>query len=283
MIKLSILKDPFRYQIDFLSTEIKYPVQILFVAKDCTIIWQTQVDTPFTWVQGPPSTDLDVRILDNNGNLIFKYDWIFNDMSDIVEKKFIHWCRNFMTNFAKKPKGVVIGSNSGVDGEWVEANTQNLIGDTLLIEHDLKSFLSLISKYSQDSKFSFRQCFVNDSEGEFYFNIDNVGKIIDSVNVFDNSNLQSDIPYHTIRSKSFKISNILESNPDWIQIDAKGKDYKIIEDLDSTVLSKLGFIIWKHLHLSESETKLIHQKLNNFGFSIINGNGYTSCAYKFLS
>lgn len=279
MINLKILKDPTRFHLDFLLGT-NYPVKVYFVNKNGTISWQTEIPGPGMWSQGPPSINLNIRILDKNDDLVFSYNSIYNQFSDVVEKEFINWCRNFITIHGKKPTGLAIGTNDGSTGEWVEAYNQDLIGETLLIEPNLNSFLQLTNRYSGLKIFSFKKCVVGEIDGEVNF-YTNEQQTFEAGSLIQEHYLKYDKNINTITIKSFTPKTLIGNKiPDWIHIDAEGYDGKIILLLEDEILSKLEFILWEHVHLKKEESELINQKLNNFGFNIIKGEGFNTCAFK---
>lgn len=280
MINFTILENPIRYHIDFISSELKYPLNIYFINKRGDIFWQTQINSQNTWVQSPPSTTLDVRVIDSDGDVVFSYDWIYNQLCDIVEKKFIDWCRNFITNFRNKPTGIVIGTNDGSEGEWVVAHKQHLIGETLLIEPNLNSFLTLTTKYSENENFSFKRCAISETDGEVDF-YTNESETLESSSLLEDHYLKHKQEFKIVKVRSFSPNTLLNDNlPDWIHIDAEGYDAKIILMIDDDKLSKIKFLMWEHIHISNELSEKINHKLNNIGFEIIKGDGYNSCAYK---
>lgn len=88
MIEFNFLENPNRIHIDF-SKNINYPIDVFFTSPSGKVIWQTSLSYP-SWVEGPPGLkETDIRVIDNNGDLIFSHNWTFNSNSDIVEKEFI--------------------------------------------------------------------------------------------------------------------------------------------------------------------------------------------------
>lgn len=280
MIKLKILNNPSRFHLDFLPGDINYPVKVFFLNKNGTISWQTQVENHGIWVQGPTTIDLNIRILDKNDDLVFLYDSIYSELSDVVEKTFINWCRSFIASNGIKPTGLAIGTNDGAFGEWVEAYNQNLIGTTLLVEPNLNAFLQLTTRYSNSQIFKFKKCAVSDVDGEVVFYTD--PKQTSEVSSLSHEHcLKHNYNFDSITVKSFTPKTLIGNNiPDWIHIDAEGYDGKIILLFDDEILNKTKFILWEHLHLKTEESELIFQRLNNFGFQIIKGSAYNTCAFK---
>jgi FkbM family methyltransferase len=228
----------------------------------------------------PNSRGLDVRIIDVNGDIIFNKPWSLNSKSDICEIEFIKWCQDFYFNYGYKPNGVVIGSHNGSTGEWVESYKQNLIGNTLLIEPNLKPFDKLVSNYQHDNRFKFKKIVVSESDDFVDFYTDENSESESSSLIKDNllKNVTSLIS-HKIKSTS--PNNILDNfDSDWLHIDAEGYDAKILLMINDKHLNNLKFIIWEHIHLNDDIKIKLKEKLELFGFKVTVGLEYNSFAIK---
>ena len=93
-------------KLNFNSPSLNYPVKVFFTTKSGIIIWSTIISYHNTWCSLPSSRGLDVRVIDNSGNLILNHIWDENVYSDICELKFLEWCRFFISQENKKPKGI---------------------------------------------------------------------------------------------------------------------------------------------------------------------------------
>ena len=52
------------------STNINYPIDVFFTLSSGKVFWQTSLSHP-GWVEGPPGLkESDIRVVDNNGDLI---------------------------------------------------------------------------------------------------------------------------------------------------------------------------------------------------------------------
>lgn len=275
--------DPYCIKLEFNSDKLNYPLNIYFTTHNSSngeIRWETEIGGVNMWCSGPPEKGLDVKVIDSNGDIIFKYDWVFNESSDIVEKIFIKWCRNFIKNNGIKPKGIVIGTCDGVTGEWVEAYNQNLIGECLLIEPNIKPLLSLIYRYQNDSRFKFKKCVIGESNDIVDFFTDDSGTS-ECSSLLESNYLKHHDTYKKLKVKSFNPNYIFNNNEsDWLHIDAEGYDGKILLLLNDYVLNKLQFIIWEHIHLDDETSVIIKEKLQKFGFKIEVGQDYNTCAYR---
>jgi FkbM family methyltransferase len=252
---------------------------VYFATKNI-IVWETIIETPNTWCCLPYSRNLDVRVIDNNGDLILNKMWSFNSKSDICEIEFIKWCQNFYFVNGYKPNGVVIGSHNGTTGEWVESYKQSLIGDVLLVEPNIKPFNQLVSNYQHDSKFTFKNVAISEHDGFINFFTDGNSDSESSSLILDNllKNTNSSI-CHKIRSVT-PDNLFIDFTPDWLHVDAEGYDAKILLMINDDYLHKLKFIIWEHIHL-DSEIKIkLKEKLELFNFKVIVGLDYNTFATK---
>jgi FkbM family methyltransferase len=266
-------------KIDFLSEKLNYPLSVYFAVSN-KIIWKETIRTSNTWCSLPSSRGLDVRVLDNKGDLIFNKFWSPNSKSDTCEIEFIRWCQDFYFNKGYKPRGVVIGSHNGSTGEWVEAFKQNLIGNTLLIEPNILPFNQLVSTYQHDNRFSFKNSVVSEHSGLVDFFTD------DSLNSEASSLIKDNLLKNSQTAVVHKVNStppieIFDNFPaDWLHIDAEGYDAKILLILSDDHLNKLEFIIWEHIHLDD-ETKIkLREKLELSGFSVTPGLEYNTFATK---
>ena len=266
-------------RIDFVDSNLNYPLNVFFASKN-VIIWQTTITTSNEWCSLQYSRNLDIRIIDNNGDLILNKTWSFNSNSDVCEIEFIKWCQDFYFINGYKPNGVVIGSHNGSIGEWVEAYKQNLIGNSLLVEPNMKSFNQLVSNYQHDNKFTFKNVVVSESNEYVDFFTDPDSESESSSLILDNL-LKNTDTFISHKIKSTTPNNLFTNfTPDWLHIDAEGYDGKILLMIGDEYLHKLKFIIWEHIHLDE-ETKIkLKQRLDLFNFETSVGLEYNSFAIK---
>jgi FkbM family methyltransferase len=266
-------------KIDFLSENLNYPLTVYFTSTNI-LIWETTIKISNSWCLLPNSRNVDIRIIDNNGDLILNKMWLFNSKSDTCEIEFIKWCQNFYHINGYKPNGVVIGAHTGVSGEWAESYKQNLIGNTLLIEPNLKPFDKLVSNYQHDNRFKFKKIVVSESDDFVDFYTDENSESESSSLIKDNllKNVTSSIS-HKIKSTS--PNNILDNfDSDWLHIDAEGYDAKILLMINDKHLNNLKFIIWEHIHLNDEIKLKLKEKLELFGFKVMVGLEYNSFAIK---
>ena len=281
MIHFEILENPFMIYLEFNSPELNYPVDVYFIDQN-GIQWQTKINSSSCWVKGPVNNrELSIRILDYGGDVIFSYDYIFSSLSDAVEKRFISWCRDFIAKRCYKPKGFIIGSHDGRSGEWVQAYSQDLIGDCLIVEPNITPFLLLTYNYKNDSKFTFKNCVISDSDDYVDFYTNDSGDSESSSLIESNYLKHENDGFKKIKVKSYNPNTLLQSDiPDYIHIDAEGYDGNIIMLLNDEILGKVKFIVWEHIHLTDETKVLVDARLTKFGFTIEAGQRFNTCAYK---
>jgi FkbM family methyltransferase len=266
-------------KVEFLSQNLKYPLTVYFTTNNI-IVWKTTINSENTWCSLPNGRNVDIRIIDSNGDLILNKMWLFNSKSDICEIEFVKWCQDFYFKNGYKPSGVVIGAHNGTSGEWVESYKQNLISNTLLIEPNLKPFNKLVSNYQHDNRFKFKNIVVSEFDDfvDFYTdeNLDS-----ESSSLIKNNLLKNNSTSISNKVKSVSPNNILNNfTCDWLHIDTEGYDAKILLMINDEHLNKLKFIIWEHIHLDDEIKLKLKEKLELFGFKITVGLEYNSFAVK---
>ena len=267
-------------RVSFDSDELNYPVKIFFTSQSGNVIWSTLISHSNTWCELPSSRNIDIRVIDNNGEIILNKIWSENFNSDICELKFLDWCKYFISINNKKPKGIVVGAHNGSSGEWVTANNKKLIGSTLLIEPNETPFQQLVTRYQNDFIFSYKNILVSETGGHVDFYTDKNGESESS------SILQSNVTkYHDeiitkkIYSKTLN-DLIIYFEPDWVHLDVEGLDAKLLLSVSDELIQKIKFIIWEDIHLTNEETILLNNKLKNNGFTVLSGYEYNSFAFK---
>ena len=266
-------------KVEFISSDLNYPVKLYFTGEPGSIRCIHEVSGPGNWYIWPYARCQNIRVVDNNGDLIFNKVWKYCENSDIVEIEFINWCRNFIFINGFNPNGIVIGSHNGLGGEWVEAYKQDLIGNTLLIEPNMVPFHQLVSNYQSDSRFSFKQVVISESNGFVDFYTDSDGSS-ESSSLIKNNILKNHNESSKKSVKSLTPGDIFNNNIQWLHIDAEGYDARIILLIEDEYMNNLKFIIWEHIHLSDDEKENLKLKLESLGFRIAVGKDYNTFAIK---
>ena len=261
-----------------------FPLTAYFcVSGPGSIFWSCSLKDKGHWCSYPYARGMDVRILDFSGEIIFNLPWESEVHGDIIERKFIDWCRYFKGKNRYKAPGMVIGAHRGF-GEWEAAYNQDLIGECLLIEPNDSPFHSLVSRFQKDAKFSYKKCLVSESGGELEFFTNESGDSESSSLSLDHLSKSPGIEEKKIVSKkiqSFTVESLLEGREiKWIHIDAEGYDYKIILSIPDNILDKVDFIIWEHLFINDEDTSSLRNFFEQRGFITIEGSSYNSCAFK---
>ena len=266
-------------KVEFTSPYLNYPVKLYFTGETGSIQSVFEIGGPGNWYIWPYARNQNIRVVDNNGELILNKVWKYCENSDIVEIEFINWCRNFIFDNGVNPNGVVIGSHNGLSGEWVEAYKQDLIGNTLLIEPNIVPFHQLVSNYQSDSRFSFKQVVISESNGFVDFYTDNDGSS-ESSSLIQSNILKNHNESSKKTVKSLTPSDIFNNDVQWLHIDAEGYDARIILLIEDEYINNLRFIIWEHIHLSEEEKEYLKLKLESSGFRVFVGKEYNTFAIR---
>jgi FkbM family methyltransferase len=280
-IEISYVKNGnnLKSNVTFTSPNLNYPVKVYFIIYG-TDIWNVDITSSGMWCELPNSRNVDIRVIDNNGDLILNKIWEHNSNSDTVEIEFLKWCRDFHNKKSYKPCGVVIGSHSGVSGEWVEAYNSNLIGKTLLIEPNIVPFNKLVSNYQSDSRFSFLKSVVSESDDfvDFYTNENGDSE---SSSLIESNLLKSSDNSFKNKVKSISPKSIFKNyKVNWLHIDAEGYDANILFLISDEDLLKVEFIIWEHIHLTEEVKFNLSNRLQNLGFYVEVGLEYNTFAVR---
>ncbi len=274
-------------KLEFESKEARYPLSVYFF-KNEEIAWSTEIESSGRWCIGPAIRGLDTIVLDIDGNVVFRHDWKSMRIHESVEKAFLDWCGRFSLSEGRLPKGIVIGACDGISGEWVSAYEEGLIGDCLLIEPNAKPFLSLLKRYGKDGRFSFRKVAVGDMDGFADFYTDESERVESSSlsETHFKKHMHSNNRYSSESMKKISVrcvgaQSLLKDNPcDWIHIDAEGYDADIIGMMRDEDLSRIGFLIWEHSHISSEKESELERQLSSLGFELFKGEDSNSCAIK---
>ena len=150
----------------------------------------------------------------------------------------------------------------------------------MLIEPNEKPFQQLITKYQNDTKFTFKNFLVSETGGlvNFYTN-ENEDSETSSILNHHFEKWYSKVITKKVFSKTID-ELLIEFSPDWLHIDVEGLDAKLLLSASDNLLSKVKFIIWEDMHLSDEETELLTNKLKNINFNIFVGYEYNSFAIK---
>lgn len=275
-------------KLEFNGQDLRYPLCAYFF-KNEEIVWSTEIKSSGMWCSSPSIRGLDSIVTDIEGRIVFRHEWNTAGIKDSIEEKFKDWCRNFILENGSKPDGIVIGACDGIAGEWVSANNEGLIGKALLIEPNAKPFLSLLKRYGGDGRFSFRKVAVGDSDGFVDFYTDDSERVESSslIESHYRKHMHSNNRYVSESIKKITVRCVTaedlmkEGSFGWMHIDAEGYDARIIDSIDDARLCGFGFLIWEHSHLDAEQRDTLRKKLENIGFSVLEGEDSNSCAYRY--
>ena len=76
-------------KVEFTSPYINYPVKLYFTGESGSIQSVNEVTGPYNWYIWPYARNQNIRVVDNNGDLIFNKVWKYCENSDIVEIEFM--------------------------------------------------------------------------------------------------------------------------------------------------------------------------------------------------
>lgn len=269
-------------KVNFDGNDLNYPLSLYF-SQGANVIWSHKVMGHGTWAAHPNPGNVDIKIVDSVGDLIFNKPYEYgegNITTHTEEIEFIRWCENFIEKNSYRPRGIAIGCNDGNYGEWVTASEMNLIGKTILIEPNPTPFTSLVYRYQKDPRFSFKNCVVSKENGivKFYTNPEG--------NSGASSLLENHVTHHGLEAVEKEVISVnpndmlKEFECDWIHMDVEGMDSDIICLIDNENLENIGLIMWENIHLSNSQKSDVESKLKSIGFEIFHGSGYNSIATK---
>ena len=286
-LELEYGKDPegnVSCRIEVTDEFLLFPLNVYFChSGPGTIFWSCVLEGKGHWCSYPHARDMDIRILDSSGEILFNLPWDSEIHGDLVELKFIEWCRNFKGKNRYKAPGMVIGAHKGF-GEWENAYNQDLIGQCLLIEPNDSPFHALVSRFQKDDRFSYKKCLVSESGGNMDFFTNSEGDSESSSISLDHLSKSPGIEEGKIVSKkiqSFTVESLSEGREiKWIHIDAEGYDYKIILSIPDKILKVVDFLIWERLFISEEDSSSLDDFFRERGFVTLEGKGYNSCAFR---
>lgn len=232
-------------------------------------IWSHSIDAG-TWVVWKGGdTPFNLKMFDNQNNLIYQKFYSLEDMDDL------HKIFNLYTEMNKNTKGIVIGSHDGTFGHWIKPVIDGKT-NCLLVEGSRKQFMRLFENYNKLNNCTFiNEIVTNDGEDVVWFSGDQ--GFTDSV---EKSTLELYLEKDKINSekrKTISINHLIEKYEyqdfDWLHTDVEGYDDKLIMSLN--YFPKI--IIFENAHVKrmdnydELEYFLINKnyKLIDFGFDTL--------------
>jgi FkbM family methyltransferase len=220
--------------------------------------WYTRIFDSM-WATFPDNEMNDVEITDNQGKLIYKYEWNVLEHGSIFYKSLYYYCKQILST-GKKPKGLAIGTHDGEFGEWVPVALEQL-SDIVLIEGSKKQYDKLCENY-KDKGFELMNQIVTPEGGEVEFFEGGKG--------YTNSVVESVIrsweteEINSSKRTSISINELIEEKFqgkfDWLHLDIEGLDAKLIMAIEEKYLPK--FIIFEDNNFNQEQRDEIYKYLS---------------------
>ncbi len=190
----------------------------------------------------------------------------------------------------KKTKGVIIGSNDGIEGEYVFPFLKECYSKLLFVEGSPVVFERLKENYKKYSNVQFLNEVITPNGGEVIFY-----EATDAISEGEtNSILKEHIEnfvgkeYREIKADSMGINELLINNGfsdlDWLHIDVEGIDDQLILALDFNKIKKPKVIIYEKVFvyekcsLSQKDKALQFLEDNGYFVWVDTSNGYNNMA-----
>jgi hypothetical protein len=209
----------------------------------------------------------NVRILDNENNQIYQYDWDVMKHGSVFYKSLWMYCQK-IKNSGRTPNGVAVGTHDGEFGEWCPA-VKDQLTNVLLVEASEKQFQKLVENYEGKVgvKLLKELITVDGKQVEFFeggrgYTNSVVERVIRDWETEEiESSVRTSVSFNELIENNFTKNN---QNLDWIHLDVEGLDVKLLVSLKEENIP--NFIIFEDNNLNElerEEIKLWIQK-NNF-------------------
>jgi FkbM family methyltransferase len=215
-----------------------------------------------------------LSIRDRDGNEIIK-DEVIDIKGDSVQSLFHIWSK---TNRGKQ--GLVIGTNDGTSGEWVNPVRSNELA-AVLIEPTKETFDKLEKNYRGMSNVKLVNGVVTPNGGDvdFYEIIDGPG-YTNSLSKGFLLNFCKEDQIRTVKNNSLSIKDLIKKyGPKWIHIDAEGADAELIKSIFEMDQQFLPETILFEYGTDESSKKLIN-KASSLGYHYLFGQKLNAIFYR---
>ncbi len=252
---------------NFNNVQLPLKLQIVKSINKKIVLWSCEMVSN-TWATYRKLNWEDIIIRDSQDNVV----WILEYVPSL-ENKFQHLIRMWCLGCTEKPSGLIIGTNDGLDGEWVYS-VKSDSSNAILIEAsesvynqlkenylDYKNVITMNSLVSVDGKdINFYEA-ENDSRG-----------ILSSVipnhhDKFDRSGWKMGNIKSTLK-KSTRLCDMLELyKPDWIHIDTEGLDVDLLFSIiNNPLLPRL--ISFEYVHADINKLDNITNILKELNYSL---------------
>tara|TARA_B110000503_G_C7034856_1_gene365625 strand:+ start:73 stop:966 length:894 start_codon:yes stop_codon:yes gene_type:complete len=193
----------------------------------------------------------ELIIKTNTGKPVLIHRWDADLYGTTSQNLFDIWCK-----MNPNSKGVAIGTNDGMTGEWVEAFHSGLIGSMLLVEPSDEPHKRLSKYYGAYPNVDIVKALVtqqSDKDVIFYEGLYGNGVTNTLSKDFIKHNFVND--WKAVPMDSVGINELLiggEYNDlDWLHIDTECSDEFLIQALDFSKIKKPKLIIYEHTHVKK--------------------------------
>jgi hypothetical protein len=125
---------------DFNSHQLPLKLKIVKSVNKKIVTWSCEMNSNSWMTYGKLNLE-DIIIEDSQGNVVWNLEYIPS-----LENTFQHLIRMWCLGCSKKPNGLIIGTNDGLDGEWVYSVLSNS-SNAVLIEASENSYNRLKENY----------------------------------------------------------------------------------------------------------------------------------------
>lgn len=210
----------------------------------------------------------DIIIKDSNENVVWSLEF-----EPSLENTLQHLIRMWCLGSPKKPNGLIIGTNDGLDGEWIYSITSNS-SNAILVEASERVFNKLKQNYlTYDNVLPINALVsVNGEDINFYEAENDERGILSSVisnhhDKFDKGGWKMGNIKSTLKKSSRLIDMLNQYKPDWIHIDTEGLDVDLLLSIvDSPFLPRLISFEYVHADTNKLDNLIDTLKKLNFTF-----------------
>ena len=215
----------------------------------------------------------DLIITTNTGKPVLTHRWDADLYGTTSQNLFDIWCK-----MNPNSKGVAIGTNDGMTGEWVGPVNKGLLKATLVEASDIQ-FKDLLKYYKGKKWINCIQSLITTDGNDVVF--------YEGGNGFTNSLSKNTIEKHinteqiTSRIKSSEsINNLIIKSSErgrvkWLHIDVEGMDGELIYAINDDLLPEL--LLFESLHMENEYYDKLCNYLTNKGYSITKSGWNTIC------
>jgi hypothetical protein len=193
----------------------------------------------------------DLIITTNTGKPVLTHRWDADLYGTTSQNLFDIWCK-----MNPNSKGVAIGTNDGMTGEWVDAFHRGLIGSMLLVEPSDEPHERLSKYYGTYPNVGIVKALITEQSYKdviFYEGLIGNG-VTNTLNKdFIKHNFANE--YKEVIMDSVGINELLigagYTDLDWLHIDTECADEFLIQALDFSRVKKPKLIIYEHTHVKK--------------------------------